>query len=188
MDPNSNAAELKTQGVVEAAQDPNSSITAEDAEQRIVAESKKAGVAAFSFDPDATPEQKAAQARARIPEGFHHEHKSKGVAIPTDIDDGKPGAYDLPPPSTAGALAPTAPPKDKSGKPITNGVSGQFIDDDDNDRWVERTGWAPRFGNGVSSASMEEESLADHQTWVEGKLDDKFFGGKFGRIWQLHGI
>jgi len=176
MDPNSNAAELKTQGVVEAAQDPNSSITAEDAEQRIVAESKKAGVAAFSFDPDATPEQKAAQARARIPEGFHHEHKSKGVAIPTDIDDGKPGAYDLPPPSTAGALAPTAPPKDKSGKPITNGVSGQFIDDDDNDRWVERTGWAPRFGNGVSSASMEEESLADHQTWVEGKLDDKFFG------------
>jgi hypothetical protein len=64
MDANSNAAELKTQGVVEAAQDPNSSITAEDAEQRIVAESKKAGVAAFSFDPDATPEQKAAQARA----------------------------------------------------------------------------------------------------------------------------
>lgn len=64
MDPNSNAAELKTQGVVEAAQDPNSSITAEDAEQRIVAESKRAGVAAFSFDPEATPEQKAAQARA----------------------------------------------------------------------------------------------------------------------------
>ncbi|KAH7364213.1 C2 domain-containing protein [Rhexocercosporidium sp. MPI-PUGE-AT-0058] len=176
MDVNSNAAELKTQGVVEAAQDPNSSVTAEDAEQRIVAESKKAGVAAFSFDPDATPEQKAAQARARVPEGFHHEHKSKGVAIPTDIDDGKPGAYDLPPPSTAGALAPTAPAKDKSGKPITNGVSGQFIDDDENDRWVERTGWAPRFGNGVSGTSIEEESLADHQTWVEGKLDDKFFG------------
>lgn len=113
-----------------------------------------------------------------MPEGFHHEHKSKGVAVPTDIDDGKPGAYDLPPPSTAGALAPTAPAKDKSGKPITNGISGQFIDDDDNDRWVERTGWAPRFGNGVSSASIEEESLADHQTWVEGKLDDKFFGGE----------
>lgn len=64
MDVNSSAAELKTQGVVEAAQDPDSSVTAEDAEQRIVAESKKAGVVAFSFDPDATPEQKAAQARA----------------------------------------------------------------------------------------------------------------------------
>ncbi|CZT42727.1 probable transmembrane protein [Rhynchosporium secalis] len=176
MDVKSSAAELRSQGVLEAARDPDSSVTAEDAQQSIVAESKKAGVAAFSFDPDATPEQKAAQARAHVPEGFHHEHKSKGVAIPTDIDDGKPGAYNLPSPTTAGALAPTAPPKDKTGKSITNGISGQFIDDEENDRWVERTGWAPRFGNGVSSASIEEESLADHQTWVEGKLDDKFFG------------
>ena len=61
---NSEAAELKAQGVVEAAQDPNSSVTAEDAQKKIVQESKKAGVAAFEFDPDATPEQKAAQARA----------------------------------------------------------------------------------------------------------------------------
>jgi hypothetical protein len=61
---NSSAAELKAQGVVEAAQDPNSSVSAEDAQRKIVQESKKAGVAAFEFDPDATPEQKAAQARA----------------------------------------------------------------------------------------------------------------------------
>lgn len=61
---NSSAAELKTQGVVEAARDPNSSTTADDAQRKIVTESKKAGVAAFTFDPDATPEQKAAQARA----------------------------------------------------------------------------------------------------------------------------
>jgi hypothetical protein len=61
---NSSAAELKAQGVVEAAQDPNSSVTAEDAQHKIVQESKKAGVAAFEFDPNATPEQKAAQARA----------------------------------------------------------------------------------------------------------------------------
>lgn len=114
-----------------------------------------------------------------VPEGFHHEHKSKSVAIPTDIDDGKPGAYDLPSPSTAGAIAPTGPPKDKNGNPLSNGVSGQFIDDDDNERWVERTGWAPRFGNGTSGDSIQEESLADHQTWVEGKLDDKFFGGEW---------
>ena len=57
-------AELKTQGVVEAAQDPDSGVTSADAQQKIVAESKKAGVAAFTFDPDATPEEKAAQARA----------------------------------------------------------------------------------------------------------------------------
>lgn len=59
----SSAAELKAQGVVEAAEDPNTSVTAQDAEQKIVTESKKAGIEAFNFDPDATPEQKAAQAR-----------------------------------------------------------------------------------------------------------------------------
>ncbi|EHL02009.1 hypothetical protein M7I_1959 [Glarea lozoyensis 74030] len=170
---NTSAAELKTQGVVEAAQDPNSSVTSEDAQRKIVQESKKAGVAAFEFDPDATPEQKAAQARARVPVGFHHEHKSKGVAIPTDIDDGKPGAYDLPPPSTAGAIA--APSKTTNGKPVGDGASGNAIATDEYERWVERTGWAPRFGDG--SESVENEvNPADHQTWIEGKLDDKFFG------------
>ena len=192
---NTSAAELKAQGVVEAAQDPNSSVTADDAQQKIVTESKKAGVAAFTFNPDASPEEKAAQARAvsisdgrctstiltrsslqRVPEGFHHEHKSKGVAVVTDIDDGKPGAYNLPPPSTAGAIAAT-PAKDKDGVPLTNGANGH-IDKEDSERWIERTGWAPRFGNGASSESIEGESLADHQTWVEGKLEDKFFGGE----------
>lgn len=56
--------ELKQQGAVEAAHDPNSSVTAEDAQAKIVNESKKAGVSAFMFDPDASPEEKAAQARA----------------------------------------------------------------------------------------------------------------------------
>jgi hypothetical protein len=192
---NTSAAELKAQGVIEAAQDPNSSVTADDAQQKIVMESKKAGVPAFTFNPDASPEEKAAQARAvsttigsfpstplirislqHIPEGFHHEHRSKGVAIPTDIDDGKPGAYNLPPPSTAGAIAAT-PATDKNGAPLTNGANGH-IDKEDSERWIERTGWAPRFGNGTSAASVEGESLADHETWLEGKLEDKFYGGK----------
>ena len=60
----SHAPDLKTQSAVEAAQDPKSDVTAEDAERKITDESKKAGVAAFQFDPNATPEQKAAQARA----------------------------------------------------------------------------------------------------------------------------
>jgi hypothetical protein len=173
---NISAADLKAQGVIEAAQDPNSSVTADDAQQKIVTESKKAGVPAFTFDPNASPEEKAAQARARIPEGFHHEHKSRGVAIPTDIDDGKPGAYNLPPPSTAGAIA-AKPATDKNGAPLENGANGH-IDKEDSERWIERTGWAPRFGNGSSGASIEGESLADHQTWLEGKLEDKFYGGK----------
>lgn len=56
--------ELKSQGAIEAAQDPNSSVTADDASRTIVEESKKAGAAALRFDPDASPEEKAAQARA----------------------------------------------------------------------------------------------------------------------------
>lgn len=58
------ANELKQQGAIEAAQDPESSVTAEDAEKKIVEESRKAGVVAFNFDPDASPEEKKAQARA----------------------------------------------------------------------------------------------------------------------------
>jgi len=56
-------AELKTQGVIEAARDPESNVTAEDAKKKIVEESKKAGVAAFTFNADASPEEKAAKAR-----------------------------------------------------------------------------------------------------------------------------
>ena len=58
------AAELKQQGAFEAAADPNSSVTAADAQAKAEFESKKAGVQAFSFNPDASPEEKAAQARA----------------------------------------------------------------------------------------------------------------------------
>lgn len=58
------ANEAKQQGAVQAAQDPNDPTSPEDAEKAITEESKKAGVAAFQFDPDATPEEKAAQARA----------------------------------------------------------------------------------------------------------------------------
>ena len=61
---NSRAGELKSQGAAQAAQDPNSSVSANDAEQTIHDESRKAGSAAFQFDASATPEEKAAQARS----------------------------------------------------------------------------------------------------------------------------
>ena len=60
----SRAGELKSQGAVEAAQDPNSKIGPQDAENVMAAESKKAGIPALQFDPNASPEEKAAQARA----------------------------------------------------------------------------------------------------------------------------
>ena len=74
--------ELKSQGAAEAARDPNSSVTAQDAERVAVDESNKAGSAALQFDPDATPAEKAAQAGAKA---HHHEHAPKGVGIATDI-------------------------------------------------------------------------------------------------------
>ena len=58
------AAEIKMQGAVEMANDPNSSTTSDDAQMKMVEESRKAGVAAFTFDPSAPTEEKAAQARA----------------------------------------------------------------------------------------------------------------------------
>lgn len=43
-------------------------------------------------------------------------------------------------------------------------------------RWArDRTGWAPRFE--IPRADEDEGTLLDHQTFLEGKLDDKFFGG-----------
>ena len=60
----SRAGELKSQGAAMAAQDSNNKVTPEDAEAVIADESKKAGIPAFRFDPDASPEEKAAQARS----------------------------------------------------------------------------------------------------------------------------
>lgn len=60
----SHAKELKQQGAIEAAEDGNNQVTAQEAEKVMVDESKKGGAVAFQFDPDATPDEKAAQAEA----------------------------------------------------------------------------------------------------------------------------
>ena len=65
-------------------------------------------------------------------------------------------------------------PKTPNGDLVhTNG----HLSETDETQWVERTGWAPRFGS-APVAESEGEGPLDRQTWVEGKLDDKFFGGK----------
>jgi hypothetical protein len=60
--------ELKQQGAIEtaqaAAQDPGSHIRPETVEQKLVDENLKAGLPAYQFDPDASPEEKAAAAEA----------------------------------------------------------------------------------------------------------------------------
>lgn len=58
------ASELKQQGAIEAAQDRESSVTADDAQKKMLQESKAAGLTAFTFNPDDSPEEKLAQARA----------------------------------------------------------------------------------------------------------------------------
>ncbi|KAI9759882.1 MAG: hypothetical protein M4579_002007 [Chaenotheca gracillima] len=167
----SQAAELKQQGAEDAARDPNSKVTSEDAESKIVEETKRAGGQAYQFDPNASPEEKAAQARAHLPPGFEREKKSKAVGLVSDIDDGTPDQYDLPPPSKAGAI--DLPPTANGKAAVANGR----LSEDDEARWVERAGWAPRFGNGEDKdVDTSSENVGDHQTWVESKLDDKFFG------------
>ncbi|KAK4191774.1 putative tricalbin [Podospora australis] len=159
------ANELKQQGAIEAAQDPNSKVTADDAQRQIVQNSKQAGVTAFTFDPDASVEEKKAQARAAIPEGLPR--RPGGVAIATDLDgDGKPDV-DLPTPSKAGAIEVA---KGEDGKPI-NGA----IDEEEEDAWWEKTGWEPRFG-WPSESLLEGESMLDHQTLLESQVPEKFFG------------
>ncbi len=98
----------------------------------------------------------------------------------TTQDDGTPDKYDLPPPSTAGALAPS--------KDTSKGANGA-PPEDDKENW-SKVGWAPRFGTGETEEDKKDEgNLLDHQTFLEGKLDDKFFGGTFfalGICWDAY--
>ncbi|KAK7725442.1 Tricalbin-2 [Botryosphaeria dothidea] len=142
-------AELKQQGAIEAARDPNSNVSAADAEQKVLDEAHKAGGAALAFNPNATPQEKAAQARS---------------------DDGSAPQYDLPSPSKAGAVEP--PPASPTAKSDGTAVTAP---EDDEKRW-DRVGWAPRFGLPGSEEEEDETTMLDHQTLLEGKLDDKFFG------------
>lgn len=86
-------------------------------------------------------------------------------------DDGTPDQYDLPPPSKEGAIPVSAPPNGKSIMPDDQ------LNQDDAERFIEKTGWAPRFGQGSITTEEAEESLLDHTTLLESKLNDKFFGG-----------
>ena len=154
-------AELKAQGALEAAGNPNSSVDAAAAEETLKNQAKAAGAPTFEFDPDATPEQKKAQMKAQAPIGRPH-RKHQVAALVTDEDDGQTAGYDLPPPSKDGALAaPTSP----------TSANGSIAKDPDS--VYCKTGWAPRFGH---PADEDNTTLLDHQDFLEGKLDDKFFG------------
>lgn len=65
--------EHKIEGAVETAQelheDPKSNVNPDTVEQKVVDDAQEAGVAAYQFDPDASPEDKA--------------NAAKGVSIPS---------------------------------------------------------------------------------------------------------
>ena len=93
-------------------------------------------------------------------------------------DDGKPSQYDLPSPTTQGA--------------ISSPTTGEFgdkpnghIHHDEKATYEQKTGWAPRFGQSTMTEEEANESLLDHVTFVENKLDDKFFGGITRYKWLL---
>ena len=92
-----------------------------------------------------------------------HTNRPKGAGLKSDVNDG-PDEYDLPDPSTAGALA----------APTSSEQNEQLNSNDDN--W-NKAGWAPRFGSGETEEDKQDDILiSDHQTFLEGKLDDKFYG------------
>ena len=78
--------------------------------------------------------------------------------------------YDLPSPTKAGAVGLA-----KSANGSEHSRSNSVLNEDS--RWArDRTGWGPRFGYG-DPADDEGTTLLEHQTWLEGKLEDKWFGG-----------
>lgn len=91
--------------------------------------------------------------------------------LTADQDDNTASKYDLPPPSTKGAIplpSPTTPGKANA--------DGRFLADEE-DHW-ERVGGPPRFGQ-AEAMDEDETTMLDHQTWLEGKLEDKYYGGEF---------
>lgn len=101
---------------------------------------------------------------------------ASGLSSPMTAGPSSPMTAGLSSPMTAGLSSPVSTMKDiNRDKPIEKTTLDSQKEDDA--RWIERAGWAPRFGN-LTSYSCLEENLANEQTWIEGKLDEKFFGGK----------
>ncbi|KOS18733.1 Uncharacterized protein ESCO_000750 [Escovopsis weberi] len=161
------AREAQQQAFIDAAQDPRSTVTADDVQKVIVDQAKRAGVPAFSFDPRASVEEKRAQAAAAVPPELRHLGRATATKVVTDVDDGTGPDEDLPEPSKAGVIDP---PRDNKGDPIPDQAEVEAKEEE-----FSRTGWAPRFGSQAQS-TLEAESLLDHTTWLEGQIPDHVYG------------
>ncbi|RPB03096.1 tricalbin [Choiromyces venosus 120613-1] len=140
-------------------------------EHELAKESRKGGAAVFEFDPNATPEQKAAQAKKAIP-GELGMGKGKVTDITLALQN---GASSVPRANlgTSGTNRVQALPDTPKTTKIPGMVNGQPKAGDG--EW-SRTGWEPRFGNLNDALGLDDAVAEDHQTLLESKLDDKFFG------------
>ncbi|KAF8419946.1 hypothetical protein EV426DRAFT_576746 [Tirmania nivea] len=136
---------------------------------------------AYDFDPNAPPEEKAAQMKKKIPPGLvlnavklNEPLKASGVT--TDIDgpavngngvtNGQAsGKSELLTPTTNGAG-----PKSLMSPGMVNGFPKAGEDD-----W-SRTSGPPRIGNIIEELVQTAGDTTEHQTWVAANLDDKFYG------------
>lgn len=177
-------------------------ITPDAVEKKLIDETHDTGAAAYQFNPDASPEEKASAARGVCPSDHpcrlftdplpirmcprtsiisispraSLSSRTRLVLFLTVVDpplltgciqenEGAPENKDLPPASSPDEIK-----KEDAGDAAAG--KEQMTDDQ---RWArDRTGWAPRF---MIESTEDEGTLLDHQTLLEGKLSDKFFGG-----------
>ncbi|PWW79118.1 tricalbin [Tuber magnatum] len=139
-------------------------------EHELAKESRKGGATVFEFDPDAAPEKKAARAKKVIP-GELGLAKGKVMDITPAIQSSAPSKS-----RSNGAVNRNATQvlPDASKTPKSPGmVNGQSKAGDG--EW-SRTGWEPQFGNLNDTLGLDDSVAEDHQTLLESRLDDKFFG------------
>lgn len=55
---------------------------------------------------------------------------------------------------------------------------------EEKEMWESKYGWQPRFGQGSLTEAEANESLLDHATFLETKLEDKFFGGTLMNLYK----
>lgn len=143
---------------------------------------------AYDFDPNAPPEEKAAQMKKAIPPGLvlnavklNEPPKASGVI--TDIDgpavngngvtNGQlKGRSELLTPTTTNGAGPKSPVSSKT--PMSPGMINGFPKAGEDD-W-SRTSGPPRIGNSIEELVQTARDTTEHQTWVAANLDDKFYG------------
>jgi len=64
------------------------------------------------------------------------------------------------------------------GGTIDKTKAANGVPPEEEESW-SKLGWTPRFGSGETEEDKEAGTLLDHQTFLEGKLEDKFYGGTY---------